>query len=67
MTRFAPSRNADLIVSKPTGPQPQMAIVSVGLISQFSAAIQAVGKMSERNRTCSSLRPSGTFNGPTSA
>jgi hypothetical protein len=36
-------------------------------MSQFSAAIQPVGRMSERNNTLSSSMPSGTTIGPTSA
>ena len=39
MTRSAPSRYALLIANWPTGPQPQTATVSPGLISQFSAAM----------------------------
>src|SRR3546814_8329787 len=39
---------------------------SPGSISQFSAAIQPVGRMSDRNSTLSSSTPSGTTIGPTS-
>ena len=44
MTRSAPSRNALLMANWPTGPQPQTATVSPGLMSQFSAAMYPVGK-----------------------
>ena len=51
----------------PTGPQPQIATVSPPFKLQKSAAMYPVGKMSDRNRTCSSLRFPGTLIGPTSA
>ncbi len=37
MTRSAPSRYALAIANCPTGPQPQTAIVSPGLMSHISA------------------------------
>ena len=43
--------SADWIANRPTGPQPQTATVSPGSISAFSAAIQPVGRMSDRNST----------------
>src|SRR3954462_6745338 len=67
MTRAAPSRYALLMANSPTGPHPQTATVSPGLMSQFSAAMYPVGKMSVRNRTFSSGRWSGTLRAPTSA
>ena len=66
-TRWAPSRNALAAANCPTGPAPQTAIVSPSLMSHISAPIHPVGKMSVRNRTCSSLRWLGTFIGPKSA
>jgi hypothetical protein len=39
ITRSAPSMEALLIANCPTGPQPNTATVSPGLMSQFSAAI----------------------------
>ena len=54
------------MAKRPTGPQPQTATVSPGSMSQFSAAIQPVGRMSDRNRTFSSSSPSGMTMGPTS-
>ena len=39
MTRSAPSSRALLMANWPTGPQPQTAITSPGLISQISAAM----------------------------
>ena len=53
--------------NSPTGPQPQTATVSPGSMLQFSAAMYPVGKMSDRNSTCSSVRCAGTLTGPTSA
>ena len=50
----------------PIGPQPQMATVSPSSMLAFSAAIQPVGKMSDRNSACSSSMPSGTLTGPKS-
>ena len=67
MTRSAPSMNALAIANSPTGPQPHTAIVSPGLMAHDSAAMYPVGKMSDRNSTCSSLRCAGTLIGPTSA
>jgi hypothetical protein len=43
------------------------AMVSPGLISHRSAPMYPVGKMSDRNSTCSSLKPFSIFSGPTSA
>ena len=67
MTRPAPCFQADRIAICPTGPAPQIATVSPASICAFSAAIQPVGRMSDRNSTCSSSRSSGTAMGPTSA
>ena len=39
ITRSAPSKSAEAIASRPTGPQPQTAIVSPRSIAQFSAAM----------------------------
>src|SRR5215213_3538003 len=55
-TCLAPSRMALRIAIWPTGPQPQIATVSVGWMSHWTAACQPVGKMSPRKRTCSSGR-----------
>src|SRR5436190_19924768 len=44
-----------------------MATVSPASIPQLSAAMYPVGKMSDRNNTCSSGRPDSIFSGPTSA
>src|SRR5579884_2034695 len=55
------------MASRPTGPQPQTATVSPPSISQFSAAMYAVGKISDKNSTCSSVSESGTFSAPKSA
>ena len=44
MTCFAPSRIALRMVICPTGPQPQIATVSVGWMSHCTAACQPVGK-----------------------
>jgi hypothetical protein len=41
--------------------------VSPGEMLQYSAAMYPVGKMSERNSTCSSVSESGTGSAPTSA
>ena len=60
MIRSAPMILADWIANSPTGPAPQIAIVSPPLISQCSAPCQPVGKMSVRNSTDSSSMPSGT-------
>lgn len=67
ITRSAPKRNALRMANCPTGPQPQMAMVSPGMILQNSAAMKPVGKMSERNKTRSSESTCGTLSGPTSA
>ncbi|MNE47146.1 hypothetical protein D3C80_1415300 [compost metagenome] len=66
ITRAAPMWMALLMVKRPTGPQPQTTTVSPGSIPAFSAAIQPVGKMSDRKRTRSSSMPSGTTIGPKS-
>ena len=66
ITRSAPIRKADCTANSPTGPQPHTATVSPGSMSAFSAAIQPVGKMSDRNSTLSSSMPSGMTIGPTS-
>ena len=66
ITLDAPITMADWIANNPTGPQPHTATVSSGWMSAFSAAIQPVGRMSERNSTLSSSRWSGTTIGPTS-
>ena len=66
-TLAAPIRNADWTANSPTGPQPQTATVSPGSTSQFSAAIQPVGRISLRNSTfSSSMLSSGMTSGPTS-
>ena len=67
ITCLAPSNTALRMANCPTGPPPHTATVSVGSMSQATAACQPVGKMSPRNSTCSSLRLSGTFSGPQSA
>ena len=67
MTRSAPFRNALRMENWATGPQPNTAIVSPPVIWQKSAPMKPVGKMSDRNSTCSSVSPSGTLIGPTSA
>ena len=54
MTCLAPSRMALRIAIWPTGPQPQIATVSVGSMSHCTAACQPVGKMSQRNSSFSS-------------
>ena len=67
MTCPAPISSADCSENRPTVPQPQIATLSPGRISQLSAAIQPVGRMSDRNSTWSSDSPSGTTSGPTLA
>src|SRR4051812_26236465 len=67
ITRSAPSSRALFIANCPTGPAPHTAITSPGLMSHISAPMYPVGKMSDRNSTCSSVSPSGTLIGPTSA
>ena len=67
ITRCAPNSNALWIAKSPTGPQPHTATTSPGSMSQFSAAIQPVGRMSDRNSTLSSSMPSGITIGPISA
>ena len=46
ITCFAPSSTAERIAIWPTGPQPQIATVSVGWMSHWTAPCQPVGKMS---------------------
>ncbi len=67
MTLSAPSRKALRMANCPTGPAPKTATVSPRRISQFSAAMYPVGKMSERNSSFSSGTSHGTGSGPTSA
>jgi hypothetical protein len=67
VTRPAPSIQALWMVNCPTGPHPHTATVSPGSMSAFTAAIQPVGKMSERKSTCSSGRSESMRSGPTSA
>jgi hypothetical protein len=67
MTRSAPSMTALAIANWPTGPAPNTAMTSPPVISQNSAPMNPVGKMSERNKTCSSVRSSSILIGPTSA
>ena len=67
MTCFAPSRYALAMASRPTGPAPQTATTSPDLMSHISAPMYAVGKMSDRNSTWSSLRSFSILIGPTSA
>ena len=52
-----PSASALCTANSPTGPQPQTATVSPGSMSAFSAAIQPVGRMSERNSTLLVVEP----------
>ena len=67
ITRPAPIRSALCTAKSPTGPQPQTATVSPSPMSAFAAAIQPVGRMSERNSTCSSESASSSMTiGPTS-
>ena len=51
----------------PTGPRPNTAIVFPGFIWAFSAAMYAVGTMSERRIAWSSSTSSGSFTKPTFA
>ena len=51
-----------MIVARPIGPAPTIAIVSPGLTRPLrTPTSNAVGRMSARNSTCSSLSPSGTL------
>ena len=61
ITRLAPSRIAERIAICPTGPQPQIATVSSGWMSHWTAPCHPVGKMSDRNSSRSSGMPSGTL------
>ena len=66
ITFDAPMTSADWIANRPTGPQPQTATTSPSEMSAFSAPIQPVGRMSDRNSTLSSSSPSGITMGPVS-
>ena len=57
ITRLAPSTMADWMANSPTGPQPQTATVSSGLMSAWTAACQPVGRMSDEEDVRSSARP----------
>jgi len=53
-------RRAGRMTARPMGPAPTTEIVSPGETLQLSTLTsKEVGRMSERNRTCSSLNPSG--------
>ncbi len=67
MMRSAPMILADWMAKRPTGPAPQIATMSPPLTSAWSAACQPVGRMSVRNSIWSSVMPSGTTIGATSA
>lgn len=67
ITFSAPSSRALAIANWPTGPAPQTAMMSPGLISHISAPMYPVGKMSDRKSTCSSVNPFSILIGPTSA
>ncbi len=60
-TRVAPNSIALEMHSWPTGPQPNTATVSPGLISASFAAKYAVGKMSDSKMASSSLTSSGSL------
>ncbi len=61
MIRLAPTIAAVIIAASPTGPAPTTATVSPGPTLPFCTPIsKPVGRMSARNRTCSSDTPSGT-------
>src|SRR3954454_6581797 len=55
------------MANRPTGPAPHTATTSPDLMSHMSAPMYPVGRMSDRNRTWSSLRSLSIFNGPMSA
>ena len=58
----APAIAAVIIAARPTGPAPTTATLSPGLTRPLSTPIsKPVGRMSARNRTCSSDTPSGTM------
>ena len=56
ITCSAPSITALAMANWPTGPAPKTAIDSPPLMSQKSAPMKPVGRMSERNSTCSSVQ-----------
>src|SRR4051794_7514930 len=64
ITRSAPSIFALAAANCPTGTAPQIAITSPRLISQNSAPMYPVGKMSDRNSTDSSGMPFSILIGP---
>ena len=67
MTVSAPSSRALSMANCPTGPAPHTATTSPGSMPHISAPMYPVGRMSDKNSTCSSARSFSIFNGPTSA
>ena len=59
MMRSAPMILADCTANRPTGPAPQIAMISPPWIWHCSAPCQPVGRMSVRNSRWSSATPSG--------
>jgi len=55
------------MVRSPTGPHPKTTTVSSFFTFAISVPQREVGKISVKNRTCSSVNSSGTFTGPTFA
>ncbi len=61
-TVLGPYRRAVIIAANPTGPAPTIATTSPGWTLPFSTPTsKPVGRMSDRNSTCSSLSPSGSL------
>ena len=62
MIRAGVKSFAVMIVARPIGPAPTMATVSPGCTRPLSTPTSnAVGRMSARKRTCSSVSPAGTL------
>jgi len=61
-TFLGPYSRAVIIAASPTGPAPTTATTSPGRTLPFwTPTSNPVGRMSDRNSTCSSLSPSGTW------
>lgn len=67
ITLLAPLYIAHFWANKPTGPDPKTTTVSFGFTSAISTPQSDVGKISVKNKTCSSVSSSGIIVGPTFA